>query len=103
MHSDLLKRNTISKTIRPFVKPRDPASQEDSISMYNGSSFAALFLSSDRTYVIQPAAGGPEAKANVENQLFQRLDTMFPREHVRVRPGKILVAVYNDNWSALHP
>lgn len=45
-----------------------------------------------------PMKGGPEARMDREHQLFQRLDSMLPREHIRVQPGEILVAVYNDNW-----
>jgi len=32
--------------------------------------------------------------------LFKRLDSMQARDHVQLRPGRILVAVYGDNWSA---
>ena len=30
--------------------------------------------------------------------LFKRLDGLQAREHVQLRPGKVLVAVYGDNW-----
>ena len=72
--------------------------QEDSIPTLRGVSLAGLFLRHDRTYVIRPCKGGPEIKMNAESQLFQKLDTMSPREHIRVQPGSLLIAVYNDNW-----
>lgn len=72
--------------------------QEDSVPTQNGTSLAGIFLSHDKTYCIRPSKVGPEAKMNLESQLFQKLDTMTPREHIRVQAGNILVAVYNDNW-----
>lgn len=72
--------------------------QENSVPTQKGPSLAGLFFLHDRTYAIGPGKGGPEAKMNTENQLFQKLDTMAPREHISIQPGKMMVAVYNDNW-----
>lgn len=72
--------------------------QENSVPTQKGPSLAGLFFLHDRTYAIAPGKGGPEAKMNAENQLFHKLDTMAPREHISIQPGKMMVAVYNDNW-----
>lgn len=78
--------------------PHTASLQEDSAPTHRGMSLAGLFFSETKTYIIGPKKGGPEAKLNAENQLFQRLDTMLPREHIKVQPGKLVFAVYNDNW-----
>ena len=47
-----------------------------------------------------PKPSALETGSDPEAMLFKRLDSMQARDHVQLRPGRILVAVYGDNWSA---
>jgi len=86
--------------------------QEDSLPTHSGPSMAGLFFTQDRTYHLgSKPSRGDAIKQTPESLIFQRLDSLAPREHIDVRPGKLLLAVYNDNWfktakftiAALHP
>ena len=46
-----------------------------------------------------PKPSALETGSDPEAMLFKRLDSMQARDHVQLRPGRILVAVYGDNWS----
>ncbi len=60
---------------------------------------AGLFFTQDRTYHLgAKPRRGDAIKQTPESLIFQRLDSLAPREHIDVRPGKLLLAVYNDNW-----
>jgi len=73
--------------------------QEDSMPTHRGPSLAGLFFTQDKTYQLGPKLSrGDAIKLSPESATFQRLDSLVPREHIDVRPGKLLLAVYNDNW-----
>lgn len=77
----------------------DMQEQEDSIPTHRGASLAGLYFTHDKTYKLGPKLSrGDAIKVAPEDLTFQRLDSMSPREHIDVRPGKLLVGVYNDNW-----
>lgn len=64
-----------------------------------GMSLAALFFLEAKMYRVGPKPVLEMAK-NPESQLFLRLEAMAPRERISIHPGRLLVAVYNDNWRA---
>jgi len=77
----------------------DLQEQEDSMPTHRGPSLAGLFFTQDKTYQLGPKLSrGDAIKLSPESATFQRLDSLVPREHIDVRPGKLLLAVYNDNW-----
>ena len=45
-----------------------------------------------------PKPSALETGSDPEAALFKRLDSLQARDHVPLRPGRILVAVYGDNW-----
>ena len=66
---------------------------------HQGPSLAGLYFMHTRTYHLGPKLSrGDAIKLSPESQTFQRLDSLAPREHIAIRPGKLLFAVYNDNW-----
>lgn len=60
---------------------------------------AGLYFFPFLTCRMGPKPSALETGSDPEVMLFKRLDSMQPREHVQLRPGRILVAVYGDNWS----
>eukprot|EP00891_Asterochloris_glomerata_P001879 jgi/Astpho2/1879/e_gw1.00038.140.1_t len=73
--------------------------QEDSVKAKKHTHVAGLFFLPFATYSVGPkpspletADGGPEAV------LFKRLQGLRQREQVSLKPGRIMVAVYGDNY-----
>lgn len=50
------------------------------------------------TYSVGPKVSPMEIQEDPESALFRRLTNMRPREMLPIKPGRILVAVYGDNW-----
>ncbi len=61
---------------------------------------AGLYFFPFLTCRMGPKPSALETGSDPEAMLFKRLDSMQARDHVQLRPGRILVAVYGDNWSA---
>jgi hypothetical protein len=61
---------------------------------------AGLYFLRCETFAIGPKPSPLETADFPENVLFRRLDSMQPREKPvsELRPGRLLVAVYGDNW-----
>ena len=60
---------------------------------------AGLYFLHCNTYHIAPKPTQLEIAEYPENALFRRLESMQPREKpLQLEPGKILLAVYGDNW-----
>ena len=73
------------------------AMQEDSAAVKQGMSLASVFCMSDRMYQVghKPLL---EVASNPEAQLFLRLESLVPREQLHVKPGRLVIAMYGDNW-----
>jgi len=74
--------------------------QEDSQKTKKGMQMAGLYFFPFLTCRMGPKPSALETGSDPEAMLFKRLDSMQARDHVQLRPGRILVAVYGDNWSA---
>lgn len=72
--------------------------QEDSCKSKKGSQMAGLYIFPWQTCSIGPKPSALETANNPEAVLFQHLESLQPREQIHVHPGRILVAVYGDNW-----
>lgn len=72
--------------------------QEDSCKSKKGWQVAGLYMFPWQTCSIGPKPSALETANNPEAQLFQHLESMQPREAIVVHPGRLLVAVYGDNW-----
>ncbi|CAL8468257.1 g7796 [Coccomyxa elongata] len=73
--------------------------QEDSIRVRKNTQIAGLYFLQCDTYHIGPRPSPLDTADYPENILFKRLESMQPREKpLTLRPGKLLLAVYGDNW-----
>ncbi|BDA43789.1 probable chaperone protein DnaJ at N-terminal half [Coccomyxa sp. Obi] len=73
--------------------------QEDSIRVRKNTQIAGLYFLQCETYHIGPRPSPLDTADYPENILFKRLESMQPREKpLTLRPGKLLLAVYGDNW-----
>lgn len=72
--------------------------QEDSQKTKKGMQMAGLYFFPFLTCRMGPKPSALETGSDPEAMLFKRLDSMQARDHVQLRPGRILVAVYGDNW-----
>ena len=59
---------------------------------------AGLYFFPFLTCHMGPKPSVMDTSKDPEAILFKRLDGLQAREHVQLRPGKVLVAVYGDNW-----
>lgn len=71
--------------------------QEDSRQIKK-TSIAGLYFFNFDTYTIPPKLLNPEHLDELDATLFKKLENMKQRETVKLRPGKIVIAVYGDNW-----
>ncbi|EIE19270.1 DnaJ-domain-containing protein [Coccomyxa subellipsoidea C-169] len=73
--------------------------QEDSIKVRKNTQIAGLYFLQCETYHIGPRPSALDTADYPENMLFKRLESMQPREKpLQLRAGKLLLAVYGDNW-----
>lgn len=72
--------------------------QEDSQKTKNGVQMAGLYFFPFLTCRMGPKPSTLASASDPESMLFNRLEGLQARDHVPVRPGRILVAVYGDNW-----
>ena len=75
-----------------------PLIQEDSQKSKKGVHMTGLYFFPFMTCRMGPKASALETASDPEARLFNRLEGLQARDHVHLRPGRILVAVYGDNW-----
>ena len=73
--------------------------QEDSSKQKNNVQVAGVYCLRCTTHHVGPRLTTLETADNPEAQLFRRLDSMTLREPLHLQPGRLLLAVYGDNWS----
>ncbi|GAB4822747.1 hypothetical protein N2152v2_009793 [Parachlorella kessleri] len=71
--------------------------QEDSSKVKKHVAAGLYFIGFD-TYTVGPKLSSLETVNDPESALFKRLDTFKRREQLHVRPGKLVIAVYGDNY-----
>ena len=59
---------------------------------------AGLYCLRCPTHSVGPKLSALETAENPEAQLFKRLDSLAQRETLMLHPGRLLVAIYGDNW-----
>lgn len=72
--------------------------QEDSTKQKNNVQVAGLYCLRCPTHRVGPRLSTLETANHPEAQLFRRLDSLTQREPLTLQPGRLLLAVYGDNW-----
>ena len=90
---DAMPRTSLLQFDRPVL-----CNQEDSQKTKKGTQMAGLYFFPFLTCRMGPKPSALETRSDPEAALFKRLDSLQARDHVQLRPGRILVAVYGDNW-----
>ena len=63
---------------------------------------AGLYFLHIKTCDVGPVPSVMELGGVPEAALFRRLDKLKEREVPNIKPGRLLLAVYGDNWYAPH-
>ena len=74
--------------------------QEDSVKQKNNVQVAGAYCLTCPTHRVGSKLSTLETADHPEAQLFRRLDSLSQREPLLLRPGRLLLAVYGDNWCA---
>lgn len=61
---------------------------------------SGLYFLHCKTCEVGPAPSVMDLGGVPEAALFRRLDKLAEREAPNIKPGKLLIAVYGDNWCA---
>ena len=64
---------------------------------------AGLYFLHCKTCEVGPPPSVIDLNGVPEAALFRRLDRLAEREAPNIKPGKLLIAVYGDNWCAFAP
>lgn len=87
------------------ISPTAPSTQwhlqEDSVKTAKGMQMAGLYFLPFETMSVGPRPSPLEVAEDPEAVLFRRLEGLRERDTASLTPGRLLIAVYGDNWSVL--